>query len=125
MEHPSLTEAEFKIMALLWAQAPRTITELTRSLTAETGWTKHTIISLLRRMVQKGTVRMVEAGRTKQFYPLIEKAGMAKDQAKTLLTRLFDGKATLLMHAMVEMGGITQEDLNELSAFIESKRGGE
>lgn len=123
MDHPSLTEAEFKIMALLWDHAPRTITELTRILSTDTGWTKHTVISLLRRMVQKGSVHMVESGRAKQFYPLIEKAGMAKDQAKALLNRLFDGKATLLMHTMVEMGGLTDEDLAELSAYIESKRG--
>jgi predicted transcriptional regulator len=123
MDHPSLTEAEFKIMALLWDHAPRTITELTRILAPDTGWTKHTVISLLRRMVQKGSVRMAESGRAKQFYPLIEKAGMAKDQAKSLLDRLFDGKAALLMHTMVEMGGLTDEDLAELSAFIESKRG--
>ncbi len=122
MDHPSLTEAEWKIMAFLWDRAPQTITELTRALAPETGWTKHTVISLLRRMVLKGTVRMEESGRAKHFYPLIEKAGMAVKQAQTLLNRLFDGKPVLLMHAMVEMGGLSEEDLAELSQFIESKR---
>ena len=122
MDHPSLTDAEFKIMALLWERAPRTITELTRVLSADTGWTKHTVISLLRRMVQKETVRMDETGRAKQFYPLLEKQGLARDQAKTLLDRLFDGRAALLMHTMVEVGGLTGDDLDELTAFIAQKR---
>jgi predicted transcriptional regulator len=122
MDHPSLTEAEWKIMTLLWARAPQTITELTHTLAPETGWTKHTVISLLRRMVLKGTVRMEESGRAKHFYPLLEKEGMAVKQAQTLLTRLFDGKAVLLMHAMVEAGDLSDEELAELSQFIQSKR---
>lgn len=124
MDHPSLTEAEWKIMSLLWARAPQTITELTHALSPETGWTKHTVISLLRRMVAKGTVRMEESGRAKLFHPLIEKEGLAVKQAQKLLKRLFDGNAVLLMHTMVETGDITQEDLLELSQFIESKRRG-
>jgi predicted transcriptional regulator len=52
----------------------------------------------------------------------MEKSKIARDQTQTLLTRLFDGKASLLMHQMVEMGGLTEEDLKELSALIEEKR---
>jgi BlaI family penicillinase repressor len=122
MDHPSLTEAEWKIMSLLWARAPQTITELTHALAPDTGWTKHTVISLLRRMVAKGTVRMEESGRAKHFFPLIAKEGMAVNQARTLLKRLFVGNAVLLMHTMVETGDITEEDIAELSQFIESRK---
>ena len=123
MESTHLTEAEWNIMTLLWEKSPRTITQLTHALAEKTGWTKHTIISLLRRMSEKGTVRTEDTGRVKLFYPLVEKDSAAMEETKTLLDRLFGGKAILLMHAMVEKGGLSEQDLVELSSLIEKKRG--
>ena len=123
MDTINLTEAEWKIMVLLWEKAPKTITQLTHALENQTGWTKHTIISLLRRMAEKGTVRVEDTGRVKLFYPLAEKDSVAKEQTQTLLSRLFNGNPMLLMHTMVERGDLTEEDLAELSALIEKKRG--
>ena len=63
-----ITNAEWKIMSLLW-ERPMTIMEITAALKEETGWTKHTVINLLKRMVEKGTVVYTESGRTKMFSP--------------------------------------------------------
>ena len=56
-DHVPLTEAEWKIMLLLWEKSPRTMMELTRALAEDTGWSKHTVITMLKRMAVKGTVR--------------------------------------------------------------------
>ena len=37
-DHVPLTEAEWKIMLLLWEKSPRTMMELTRALAEDTGW---------------------------------------------------------------------------------------
>ena len=44
------TDAEWKIMEGLWESQPRTMAEITRALEPETGWTRHTVITLLKRM---------------------------------------------------------------------------
>ena len=44
-DHVPLTEAEWKIMLLLWEKSPRTMMELTRALAEDTGWSKHTAVS--------------------------------------------------------------------------------
>ena len=64
-----ITNAEWKIMEQLWEKSPRTITELTRSLKENTGWTKQTIITMLRRMEEKGRVKYEESSKAKLFYP--------------------------------------------------------
>ena len=51
-----LSDGEWKIMNLLWQQAPRTITQLTAALEQETDWSKHTVITMLNRMEKKGAV---------------------------------------------------------------------
>ena len=50
----NLTDAEWKLMHRLWEQSPQTITQLTAALSAETGWEKHTVITMLTRLEAKG-----------------------------------------------------------------------
>ena len=45
-----LSDGEWKIIQLLWKESPQTIIQLTKALDEETGWTKHTVISYLKRM---------------------------------------------------------------------------
>ena len=46
-----LTDSEWKIANCLWNNKCMTLTELTRELLDSTGWTKYTIITLLKRMI--------------------------------------------------------------------------
>ena len=60
------TEAEWKIMEILWENAPRTMAEITKALEPTTGWTRHTVITLLKRMRDKGSVVVDESGDVKR-----------------------------------------------------------
>ena len=60
-----VTEAEWKIMEVLWDHSPRTMTEITAILEPTTGWTRHTVITLLKRMLEKGSISMDDT----YFYP--------------------------------------------------------
>ena len=109
-----LTEAEWKIISVLWEKSPRTMMEITHALEAETGWTKHTVITLLKRMNQKGTVRILKEGGAMTYVPAVKKAKVAGEQTRTLLSRLFSGKASLLVNNLVEQGDVTQEEIEEM-----------
>lgn len=120
-----LTEAEWNIMLLLWENPPQTLMQLTRALENETGWTKHTVLALLKRMQEKGTVRVEDNGRTKLFYPAVPKEQVAREQTDTLMKRLFGGKALLMVSNVVERGEMTAQELDTLSALIEKARKGQ
>ncbi len=122
-----LTEAEWKIMAELWRNTPRTIMQLTRILQPETGWTKHTVIALLRRMETKGTVRAQAEGRAKAFYPTVSRERVVLQQTKDLLSRLFDGKVSLLVADLVAQEAISLEELAAIRRAIDDaeQNGGE
>ena len=66
-----VTEAEWKIMEVLWDHSPRTMTEITAILEPTTGWTRHTVITLLKRMLEKGSISMDDTERAKKYTPLI------------------------------------------------------
>lgn len=117
-DHVPLTEAEWKIMLRLWEKSPQTMMELTRSLEPETGWSKHTVITMLKRMNLKGTVNICEGGPVKTYTPAVSKDRVAREQTQTLLNRLFGGRASLMVNEMVEQGELDDEDIRELQAVI-------
>ena len=121
-ETTRLTDAEWNIMLLLWENPPQTLMQLTHALEPKMGWTKHTVITMLKRMQQKGTVRAEENGRTKLFYPTVPKETVAREQTDTLMRRLFGGKALLMLSNVVERGGMTAKELDELSAMVDRAR---
>lgn len=114
----SLTDAEWKLMKLLWQSAPRTITELTAALADRTGWDKHTVITLLGRMERKGAVRYTREGRAKQFYPAVPQEEAAADEAERFLGRVFDGRLGLMVNTMVRQNALTDADIEELYAIL-------
>ena len=119
-ERTPLTDAEWKIMTLLWEQSPMTMPQITHALEGETGWTKHTVITLLKRMMQKGTVRMEEAEPARRYYPCVEKDKVAREQ--TQISRLFEGRASLMVSNMVEQGELTDGEVDELMEILKKAK---
>lgn len=114
-----LSDGEWKIIQLLWKESPQTIIQLTKNLDLETGWTKHTVISYLKRMEDKGAVSYQTEGRTKQFYPLIEERDAELQETKDFLNKVFQGKLGLLLHTMVEQQDFTRDEIEELQSILD------
>ena len=72
-EHRNVTDSEWKIMDQLWKNGEMTMTQITRALEEETGWSKHTVISLLKRMCQKGSAEIVPETSPMRYRALISR----------------------------------------------------
>lgn len=114
----NLPPSEWKIANLLWSRAPLTITQITAALKAETGWTKHTVISYLARMESKGAVRHEEGARAKMYYPVIGQREAVLSETEDFLGRVFDGRMGLMISTMLENQALTEEEINELYALL-------
>ena len=108
------TEAEWKIMEVLWDHSPRTMSEITKTLEPTTGWTRHTVITLLKRMQEKGTVAVDESGSVKRYTPLLSQEAANSQQTQKFLNRVFSGRASLLINHLVDSGEITLKEMDEL-----------
>ncbi len=117
-----ITNAEWKIMELLWEKSPRTITELTRSLKEDTGWTKQTIINMLRRMEEKGRVKYEESSKAKLFYPAITKEEAEKEETDALIEKAFSGSPSLLISTMIQKYELNDEAINEFFTLLGIER---
>lgn len=116
-----LSDAELKIMQTLWERSPQTMAEITKALYGETAWTKNTVITLLKRMIAKGTVDVDEAAFPKTYRPLIDRQALAQQETRSLLKRLFKGSPTMLMSNMVE-DGISAHDLDEMIHLLQKAK---
>ena len=117
-----LSEAELKIMLVLWEHSPRTMAQITQSLYAETAWSKNTVITLLKRMIAKGAVWADETAFPKTYAPLVDRQTMERQETKSLMKRLFHGSPTMLMSNMVEGGALSDAELDEMIALLQKKK---
>ena len=116
-----VTEAEWKIMEVLWDHSPRTMGEITHILEPETGWTRHTVITLLKRMTEKGAVSMDDSERAKKYVPLISREEASTEETHKFLSHVFRGKASLLVSHLVDAGELSEDDLRRILDVIRDK----
>ena len=117
-----LSDAEFKIMEALWERSPQTMAQITQALHSETAWTKNTVITLLKRMIAKGTVSADETVFPKTYTPLIERSALVRQETQSLIKRLFGGSHTMLTSNMVEEGGIPDDELDEMIRLLQKAK---
>lgn len=115
----NLSDAEWKIMNLLWQDAPRTMMQLTNALKLETGWTKHTVMSFLKRMEEKGALHYEEGEKSKLYYPDLERGEAVLQETEDFLDRVFQGKMGVMLNTMVQQRALSKEELEELHKILE------
>lgn len=117
----SLSDGEWKIMNRLW-ECESTITELKNELSAETGWDKHIIITMLSRMEKKGAVAYRLGGRAKVFYPLVTREEVSMQETRGFLQKVYRGSLGMMVNAMVEDQALSEEEIRELSDILEQAK---
>ncbi len=113
-----LSDSEWLLMNALWDHSPRTITQLVEQLREDTGWSKHTVITMLSRLEAKGAVRHEEGERAKQFYPILDRAATQRQETRSFLSRLYGGSLKLMVNTLVGDTCLSDEDLAALDALL-------
>lgn len=113
-----LSEAEWKVMDVLWEDSPQTIMQLTRRFQETTGWTKHTVMTFLKRMEEKGAVYYETGERAKEYYPKIDRQEAALQETEEFLEKVFGGRMGLMLNTMVERKALSGEEISELYEIL-------
>lgn len=113
-----LTDAEWTLMEQLWAAPGLTGRALTDALRAETGWSRSTTLTLLRRLTEKGAVRTEEQDGLHVYFPALSREDAAARQTRDLLGRVYHGSLSLLLSAMTREETLSQSEIDELYAVL-------
>ncbi len=113
-----LSEAEWKVMNALWEESSQTIMQLTHRFQETTGWSKHTIMTFLKRMEEKGAVGYEAGARAKLYYPKVGKQEAVSQETEEFLERVFDGRMGLMLNTMVEQRALSGKEIAELYEIL-------
>ena len=118
-----LTQSERYVMDCLWAYAPQTVMQLATDLSQRAGWAKSTTITTLRRMEEKGLVRVEVRGRAKHYFPAVERERAARQETRSFLDRVYQGSVGLMVSSMAREKALTREEIEELYAILKEAEG--
>lgn len=114
-----LSDAEWKIATALWDNGSMTITELTKYLDKETGWSKNSIITMLKRMEEKEAVSFVQEDRAKRFFAKIDRTDAELEETTSFLDKVYSGNVGLMISNLIKTDRLSKEDIEELQRILE------
>lgn len=116
---PRLTEAEWKVMGVVWAGAPVTVRQVVDAVEAETGWAYSTVKTLLGRLVEKGVLSTEKRGAAGIFEPLVSEREARGSALRALVDRAFQGTVGSLVHHLVAEESLSESEQEELRSWLE------
>jgi len=115
---PTLTEAELRLMEVLWNKRSATIADVTEALPPPP-IAYNTVLTTMRILEQKGYVSHKEEGRAYVYSPLVEREEAAQSAVGLLLDRFFGNKSAELALRLIENERPGEAELQRLKTLIE------
>lgn len=119
-----LSDGEWKLMNKLWEVSPQTVAQLTAALREETGWERHTVITMLSRLEAKGAV-CHRGSAPKVWSAALSRREAQRGATASFLDKVYGGRLGHMVNAMVDAKALTSADLEELAAILEKAKEGE
>jgi predicted transcriptional regulator len=116
----SLTDAETRLMRVLWDRRRATVGEVVSALRGRRRPAYNTVLTLLRILERKGYVRHEKVGRAFLYEPVLDRARAQQGAVQHLLDRLFDNSPRDLVLNLLRDDRLDAEELRSLRELIES-----
>lgn len=116
---PPISEAESRVMEVLWREAPRSSEEIVAALQRTSDWHEKTIRTLLGRLLRKGAVSAEREGRRYFYAPVLTREQWQAQESRSLLDRVFGGRVGPLLAHFSRHEKLSAKDIAELRKLIE------
>ncbi len=116
---PMLTDAELRLMEVLWDRGPSTVGEVTEALPKGVELAYSSVLTTLRILEQKGYARHEKRGRAFVYAPLIRRRDAQTSAVRHLLGRFFEDSPELLVLNVLEDERLSAAELRKLRKMIE------
>ena len=115
---PQISEAEYEVMKIVWAQAPVSTNEITDRLTQTTDWSPKTVQTLIKRLVTKGALTYEKQSRMFVYTPLVSEEEYIDRESSSFLNRFYNGNITAMLSSYIENDRLSAEEIGELRALL-------
>lgn len=114
----TLTEAELRIMEILWAKGPGTVQQVLDWLPAKPALAYNSVLTTIRILEKKGYVEHAKDGRAHIYRPLLERKDATRSEIRHLVNRFFRDSHEDLVLNILEDSGLEAEELNHLREML-------
>ncbi|MDM5196592.1 penicillinase repressor BlaI [Fictibacillus enclensis] len=118
---PSISEAEWQVMNVLWEKPPHTANEVYFALEGRTDWKLKTVRSLLDRLVQKKVVGVNKNQKVYTFYPLYSQDEYQRAETQSFIKRIYGGTLKSMLVQFIQEESLSEEDIKELRSILDGK----
>ena len=119
---PKISEAEWRVMKLLWDKSPRTANDMVDELEGNVDWNAQTIRTLVNRLVQKGAITFEKDGRAYLYYPKVQERDVQRAETRSFVSRVFNGAMKPMIATFLEETDLSEEEINELERLLKEKK---
>ena len=117
---PALTDAEARVMSVLWSHKTATVATVVEGLTSKKSAPSYsTVQTLLRILETKGYVTHDKVARAFVYEPVIDERQARRRALRHLVGRLFDGSPSLLVLNVLDDEELDPAELKQLKKLIE------
>ena len=115
----TLTEAELRLMKLLWARGESAVSDLAAAMPDGETLAYTSILTTVRILEQKGYVRHRQEGRAFLYSPCVAEHEASRSEIRNTLNRFFGNSREKLLLSVLGDDEIDADELKRLKALIE------
>ena len=115
MQEYSLGESEFRLMEIIWENAPIPSGTLSEICDEQCGWKKTTVYTMLKRLADKGLIKNEKAVVTY----LVDREEVQKQQSEDIVKKNFKGSLSLFVNSFLGNKSLSKDDAAKLIDMIE------
>lgn len=114
-----ISQAELEVMRLLWkSDNPMTSTQIRVKLKELKGWEKSTVLTLIKRLVEKGAIC---CDKEDVFYysPIVTEQEYIDYHTQSLVNKLYNGSLKNYVLSLCNRSKLTRDDIQELKDYFD------
>lgn len=114
----TLTEAELRLMKILWRRGESAVTDLVEALPLGEQLAYNSVLTTIRILEQKGYVEHRQEGRAFVYWPCVQENEAGRSEVRNVLNRFFGNSREKLVLSLLGDEEISTEELSRLRDAI-------
>ena len=115
----TLTEAELRIMDVLWQKGPGTVQQVLERLPEKPALAYNSVLTTIRILEKKGYLGHAKDGRAHVYKPLIGRQQASRSEIRHLIGRFFGNSHEELVLNILEDRGLDADELQRLREMLQ------
>lgn len=117
----TLTEAELRLMEVLWRQGPSSVQQVLEGLPGGIALAYNSVLTTIRILERKGYVAHSKDGRAHVYAPVVERSEATRSEVKHLVKRMFQNSHELLVLNILEDAELSSDELQRLKQYLKER----